>query len=434
MGSVVCKFGGSSVADAEQVRKVEAIIRRDPRRRYIVVSAPGKRNKADEKITDLLYQCHDLASAGKEIGGPFGLIRQRFLELARDLGVGGNYRALVDEVEARIRSGASRDYAASRGEYLSALLIAERLKAKFVDAEGAIRISADGRVEEETYPALGRRLAGEGLFVVPGFYGSTASGEIRTFSRGGSDISGSIVARAVGAEVYENWTDVSGFLMVDPAIVPSARPMRSVTYREIRELAYMGAKVFHEEAIFPIFRQRIPINIRNTNQPGEPGTAIVAERDHRSVPVAGIAGRTGFCRLLLERFMMDREPAFRERLFDILKGYSLRHGPAPAGIDSLAVVLPEDQLRGKRERLGEDIRRSLCPDRLEFSGGLALIAVVGEGIARIPAVTARLFDALERIQVPVRLVDYGASQISLLIGVDQAEYARTVEALYRALG
>ncbi len=432
MGAVVCKFGGSSVADADQVRKVESIVRADPRRRFVVVSAPGKRHKADEKVTDLLYRCHELAASGRDPSGPFGQVRERFLALARDLGVGGSFRVPVDEVEARIRDGATRDWVASRGEYLSARLIAEAMKATFVDAEGSIRITPDGRVEEETYPALGRRLSGEGLFIVPGFYGSNAAGEVRTFPRGGSDISGSIVARAVGAEVYENWTDVSGFLMADPAIVPSARTMRTVTYREIRELAWMGAKVFHEEAIFPVFRQDIPIHIRNTNAPDDPGTTIVGERDARSAPVAGIAGRTGFSRLLVGRLMMDREPAFRDRLVDILKGHSLRHGPAPAGIDSLTMVLPTDQLQGKADRLREDIRRSLSPDRLEIRDGLALIAVVGEGLGRIPGIAARLFSALEEIRVCARLIDYGASEISLLIGVDAAEYVKTLEALYRA--
>ena len=432
MGAVVCKFGGSSVADASQVRKVESIVRADPRRRYVVVSAPGKRGRNDQKITDLLYQCHDLASAGRDCGEPFALVRGRFLELARDLGLGDGFASLLDEVEARLRSGASRDWVASRGEYLSARLVAEALRATFVDAEGTVRISGDGRVEEETYQTLGRRLQGEGLFVLPGFYGSTASGEVRTFSRGGSDISGSIVARAVGAEAYENWTDVSGFLMADPALVPAARSMRNVTYREIRELAWMGAKVFHEEAIFPVFRQAIPIRICNTNAPDDPGTLIRGERDPREAPVAGIAGRAGYSRLLVERLMMDREPAFSDRLFDILKGHSLRPVLAPAGIDSLAVVLPTAQLQPRAERLQEDIRRSLAPDRLEIRDGLALIAVVGEGLGLVPGIAARLFAALEEIRVPARLIDYGASEISLLVGVDEPEHARVIEALYRA--
>jgi aspartate kinase len=434
MRPIVCKFGGSSVAEADQVRKVESIVRADPRRRFIVVSAPGKRNKQDQKITDLLYLCHDLAAAGREIAEPFGRIRDRYLELARELKAAGEMRSLVDEVEERIRGGASRDYAASRGEYLSARLIAGYMGARFVDAEGRILITADGRVEEETYPRLAGELAGAGLFVVPGFYGSTREGEVRTFSRGGSDISGSIVARAVGADLYENWTDVSGFLMADPAIVPSARSMRAVTYREMRELAYMGAKVLHEEAIFPILRQEIPINIRNTNAPADPGTMIVAERDAGASPVVGIAGRMGFSRLFVEKLMMDREPELRDRLFALLRGGGWRCGPASAGIDSLSVLLDEQQVQGREETLLGEIRRSLQPDRVELQGGLALIAVVGEGMAHRAGTAARLFGALAEIGVNVRLIDYGSSEITILIGVDHGDFARGIEALYRAFG
>jgi aspartate kinase len=434
MGNVVCKFGGSSVAEAAQIRKIESIIRADPRRRFIVVSAPGKRSKRDQKVTDLLYLCHELAGAGLPIDEAFHLIRERYLQIATELGAGIDIRALLAEVEDGIRRMASRDWVASRGEYLSARLIADYLGARFVDTEKTVKIREDGRVDESTYQVLAGALGdtGQGLFVLPGFYGSTLEGQLKTFSRGGSDITGAIVARAVQAEVYENWTDVSGFLMADPRIVKKPVPMRCVTYREIRELAYMGAKVFHEEAIFPVFGANIPINIRNTNAPDDPGTLIVDKRDTRDGVVIGIAGKKGFSIIFIAKLLMNKEIGFGRRLFGILEAHGISFEHAPSGIDTMSVIVADEQLKGKTHLLLEEIQKELNPDRVEILDGYALIATVGEGMAYHPGIAGRLFAALGAAGINVRIIDQGSSEINIIVGVESKDYEAAVRTIYQA--
>jgi len=429
---IVCKFGGTSVADAAQIRKMEAIIRQDPGRRYVVVSAPGKRHKHDQKITDLLYLCHELAHQELDIAEPFHLIRERFLEIGRELGVRLDVAAVLEEIEARIRGKATRDFVASRGEYVCARIVADHLGARFVDMAEYIRIDAEGRVDEATYPGLSAALAGEGMFVVPGFYGSTPDGEIKTFSRGGSDITGAIVARAVTAKVYENWTDVSGFLMIDPRILKNPKPMRKVTYREIRELAYMGAKVFHEEAIFPLYQVNIPINIRNTNAPADPGTTIAKTRDMKDGVVVGIAGRVGFTIIFVEKLLMNREVGFGRRLFGILESHGVSFEHAPSGIDTMSVIIADEQLKGKTRAIVEDIKRELLADRVEVMSGFALIATVGEGMAYHPGIAARLFGALAAEGINIRIIDQGSSEINIIVGVEAKDYQKAVKAIYGA--
>ncbi len=433
MGAIVCKFGGSSVAGAEQVRRIERIIRADPRRRFVVVSAPGKRDKSDKKITDLLYLCQELAEQDLDVDEPFHLIRERYRELAAGLEVKSDVGGWLEEVHRAILAKASRDYVASRGEYLCARLLADYLGAGFVDTAGLVRIRDDGRVEEATYGLLGGALDREGFYVIPGFYGSDAEGQVRTFSRGGSDITGAIVARAVGAEVYENWTDVSGFLMTDPRIVANPRPMRQVTYREIRELAYMGANVFHEEAIFPVYGANIPINIRNTNAPDDPGTLIVQRRDvaHSGV-VVGIAGRTGFSLILIEKMLMNRELGFGRRLFGILEAHGVSFEHAPSGIDTMSVIVRDDQLKGKKQTVLDEIRAALNPDSVAIQEGLALIAMVGEGMAYQVGIAARLFTALAEAGVNVRIIDQGSSEINIIVGVEERDFAAALSAIYQA--
>ncbi len=434
MGIVVCKFGGSSVAEAAQIRKVEEIIKADPRRRFIVVSAPGKRSKQDQKVTDLLYLCHELAEAGLPIDEAFHLIRERYLEIARELGARIEMRTLLAEVDYGIRSKASRDWVASRGEYLSARLIADCLGARFVDTEKTVKIREDGRVDESTYELLAAALSdtGQGLFVLPGFYGSTLEGQLKTFSRGGSDITGAIVARAVQAEVYENWTDVSGFLMADPRIVVNPKPMRCVTYREIRELAYMGANVFHEEAMFPVFGANIPINIRNTNAPDDPGTLIVDKRDTRDGVVIGIAGKKGFSIIFIAKLLMNKEIGFGRRLFGILEAHGISFEHAPSGIDTMSVIVADEQLKGKTHLLLEEIQKELNPDRVEILDGYALIATVGEGMAYHPGISGRLFSAMGAAGINVRIIDQGSSEINIIIGVESKDYEAAVRAIYGA--
>jgi aspartate kinase len=432
MGCIVCKFGGTSVAEAAQIRKIGSIVRADPRRRYVVVSAPGRRSRNDKKVTDLLYLCHELAVADLPIDEAFGPIRERYLQIAGELDVRADLQGPIAEVEEGIRRKASRDWVASRGEYLAAILVADFLQARFLDTEQLIKIREDGRVDESTYALLARQLAGEGLFVIPGFYGSTLDGQVKTFSRGGSDITGAIIARAAGAEVYENWTDVSGFLMTDPRIVKEPRPMRRVTYREIRELAYMGANVFHEEAIFPVFEARIPINIRNTNSPEDPGTLIVNERSLSDGVVVGIAGKQGFSIIFIEKMLMNKEVGFGRRLFSILEGHGISFEHAPSGIDTMSVIVADRELEGKSQLLLEEMRKELSPDRVEILAGYALIATVGEGMSHHPGIAAKLFGALGQAGVNVRIIDQGSSEINIIVGVESKDYEKAVNAIYRA--
>ena len=432
MGSIVCKFGGTSVADAAQIRKIESILRADPRRRYVVVSAPGKRSKDDKKVTDLLYLCHELASADLPIGEAFHLIRERFLGIAKELGVRADLDRRIQEVEQGIQGKASRDWVASRGEYLSAVLVAEHLKARFVDTEKLIKIREDGRVDESTYVLLGGALQGDGMFVIPGFYGSTLDGRVKTFSRGGSDITGAIVARAAGTEIYENWTDVSGFLMTDPRIVKDPRPMRRVTYREIRELAYMGANVFHEEAIFPVYAVGIPVNIRNTNAPADPGTMIVNERSLEDGVVVGIAGKQGFSIIFIEKMLMNKEVGFGRRLFSILEAHGISFEHAPSGIDTMSVIVADSELKDKSHILLEEMQKELSPDSVEILPGYALIATVGEGMSHHPGIAAKLFGALGQAGVNVRIIDQGSSEINIIVGVESKDYEKALNAIYQA--
>lgn len=432
MGAIVCKFGGTSVADAAQVRKIESILRADARRRYVVVSALGKRKKEDQKVTDLLYLCHELAHAGLDISEPFRIVRDRHLELARDLGVSLNVAGLLEEVRRQTQAGASRDFVASRGEYLSARILADYLRARFVDAKEGILFTADGRLDDRTYNRLADLLKGDGPFVIPGFYGANPDGSLRTFPRGGSDISGAVVARAVRASVYENWTDVSGFLMTDPRIVPDARPIREVTYRELRELAYMGATVLQDEAIFPVRQLRIPIHIRNTNAPDDPGTLVLPSRDTSGTAVIGIAGKRGFSMIYIEKALMNKEHGFGRKVLEILETHGMSYEHSPTGIDSMSIVLEDEEIAGKEEAIRQDIQRILEPDRVDITPGLALIATVGEGMAYRVGVAARVFTALANAGVNVRIIDQGSSEINIIVGVDQKDFETAVKALYKA--
>ncbi|NLC59583.1 MAG: aspartate kinase [Armatimonadetes bacterium] len=429
---IVCKFGGTSVASAAQIRKVEAIVRADPRRRFIVPSAPGKRHANDKKITDLLYTCHQLAAQGLSFQEPFQLIREHYGEIVRGLEVSTPLDTELETIAAAIRDGANRDYVASRGEYLSGLILADLLGARFVDPADGIRLTADGRLDPASYALLAPLLQGEGLFVVPGFYGRGADGQIRTFSRGGSDISGAVVARAVGAAVYENWTDVCGLLMADPRTVPEARTMREVTYRELRELSYMGASVFHEEAMFPVRQANIPINIRNTNEPDDPGTLILPTRDASATPIVGIAGRPHFCMLFIEKELMNKERGFGRKVLEIIEDHGISFEHAPTGIDSMCVIFREEELDSQAEHIIADIEHALKPDRVEIISGLALIATVGEGMAYRVGTAARLFTAVAAAGVNVRVIAQGSSEINIIIGVDEKDFPTTVQAIYHA--
>ena len=428
---IVAKFGGTSVASGEQIRKLAAIVRSDPRRRFVVVSAPGKRIPTDQKVTDLLYLCHQVARQHVDVGPTFALIRERYDSIADELGVERITDAL-DEVERELTSGATEDWVASRGEYLHARLIAEFLGATFVDAADGIRFSPNGLLDPASYDLLGTLLNGEGLYVLPGFYGRDAEGQIKTFSRGGSDVTGAIAARAVGAAVYENWTDVSGLLMADPRIVENPRPIHEVTYRELRELAYMGANVLHDEAVFPVREANIPIHIKNTNAPDDPGTRIVMEREESEDVIIGVAGRKGFTTLFVEKALMNSERGFGRQFLEILEHEGMQWEHAPTSIDSMSVILRSEEIEGKEQVVLDQIRRILQPDRVDVLHDLALIATVGIGMAHRVGIAGRLFAALSEEGINIRMINQGASEINIIVGVEAPDFEPAVRAIYRA--
>ena len=432
MKKIVCKFGGSSVADATQVEKVVSIVQSDERRCFVVPSAPGKRSEEDTKITDLLYLCHELARQNVDFSEPFNKISTRYLDLSKALGVSIDMGRLLSEVECRIADGAGRDYVASRGEYLCGCILSDVLDAAFIDPAEAILFRSDGRLDDGSYRRLRTRLSDERRYIIPGFYGADAEGEIVTFSRGGSDITGAIVARAVGAEVYENWTDVSGLLMADPRMVSDPLPVEEITYREMRELAYMGADVFHDEAMFPVRAAEIPIHIRNTNRPEDAGTLILPSRELTERLIAGVAGRPNFSMLFIEKDLMNQTTGFGQRVLEVVARHGISYDHTPSGIDTMSVIIQDEQLDGKGELLVEDIQRIIEPDRVELIHGLALIATVGEGMSHRVGIAARLFTALADAGVNVRVIDQGASEINIIVGVEEADLETALVAIYRA--
>ncbi len=436
MERIVAKFGGSSVADGVQITKVKAIIKADPRRRIVVVSAPGKRRAGDAKLTDLLYLCHEMAAMSTAIDEPFALVRGRFAEIVGELALSNRVLVELDRFAMELSAGATRDFVASRGEYFSARLIAEYLGGEFIDPAEAIIIRANGTIDQDSYRALGEKLTHKDrVYVMAGFYGRDRSGQVRTFSRGGSDISGAIAARAAGAVLYENWTDTSGILMADPRIVKNPRSIAEISFREIREMAYMGASVFHDEAILPVREAAIPIRIKNTNRPDDPGTLITGSLSEKTISdteIAGIAGRKDFSMICLEKSLMNKEMGFAHRLLGILREHGVSFEQCPSSIDSMSVIVEDAQLQGLEEVILDEIRRQLQPESLYIEKDLALVAVVGEGMVRTVGIAAKIFEALKGAKINVRIINQGASEMNIIIGVAAIDYERAVRALYGA--
>ena len=431
MQKITCKFGGSSLADATCFETVGRIVHADSARRFIVPSAPGKRTPDDKKITDLLYAWHGLAAQGLDPAQPRDIIAERFRELAANLGITFDIDrelALIAEQDAEQKEA---DFMASRGEYLNGILMANFLGATFVDPAECIKFDDEGRLDPVTYDLVGERLQGDGLFVVAGFFGSLPDGRVKTFSRGGSDVTGSIVARATASDLYENWTDVSGFRMVDPGIVPDARRIDEITYGELRELSYMGAKVLHDEAIFPVRKPGIPINIRNTNDPDNPGTMIVRDRVPSHI-VCGIAGNTGFSMINIEKTLMNRERGFGRRVLSILEEHGVSFEHMPTGIDTLSVIVRDDELAHHGPSILKAIERTCDPDGVSLSSGFALIATVGQGMAGHVGIAARLFSALAEASVNIHVIDQGSSENNIIVGVLSEDFKRAVRAIYEA--
>ena len=434
MGIKTVKFGGSSLADAAQFRRVGEIVRADSARRYVIASAPGKRTPDDIKVTDMLYRCYEMARAREDITDYFAKIAERYNAIIRDLGLNYDIAGELAYICDGINHHTGRDFAASRGEYLSSLILAKYLKYDFIDAESVIFFKENGSFDaEKTREELRKELKKHERAVIPGCYGVMPNGTIRTFSRGGSDITGSIVAEAAEAELYENWTDVSGCLMADPRIVENPRPIRTVTYRELRELSYMGASVLHEEAIFPVRAAGIPINIRNTNDADAPGTMIVAgtsEYDAKTV-ITGIAGKKGFSVISVEKDLMNSEIGFARKMLDVLEDNGISFEHLPSGVDTMSVIVASNELEGRREKLIASINRACRPDSIVCEDGLALLAVVGRGMVKARGTAARVFDAISGAGVNIRMIDQGSSELNIIVGVEEKDFERALRAIYR---
>ncbi len=435
MGIKVAKFGGSSVADGIQLAKIRDIIEADEAIRYVVVSAPGKRFDGDSKITDLLYLCRTHQEHHLPYQQLLQVVCDRYAAMAMYLKVDIDLQGEFEIIRQEIEKGATADYLASRGEYLNAKLTAAYLGYDFVDAAGLILFDKKGRfLSEETNEKLSEELKKHEHVVLPGFYGTLPDGSIKTFSRGGSDITGSIVARAVDAEVYENWTDVSGFLMADPRIVENPRTIDVISYKELRELSYMGASVLHEDAIFPVKDSQIPINIRNTNSPQDPGTLIVGtpHPDPSRGPITGVAGHKDFTVIGLYKNQMHRERGFIRRLTGIFEDFDLSIEHMPTGIDTLSLVVDNRELKGRTDELVEELKAQLKPDNIEVEEDIALLAVVGHGMASCIGVSATLFSALAQEKVNIRMIDQGSSEMNIIVGVCNRDFEKAMRSIYKA--
>ncbi len=436
MANKVVKFGGSSLADANQFRKVADIIKSDDKRRYVVPSAPGKRFSDDIKVTDMLYKCCELAGSGVDFAEDFQVIKDRYNGIISDLGVDISLDADFDIIVNELKSRPAKDYAASRGEYLNGKVLAAYLGFNFVDAADVIVFDTKGQLLlDETVKAVRAQLKDLDNAVIPGFYGKTTEGIIKTFSRGGSDVTGSIIANAVNAEIYENWTDVSGFLVADPRIVENPEAIETITYRELRELAYMGASVLHEDAIFPVRSAGIPINIRNTNRPQDAGTMIVSNdydfsRESLGHTITGIAGKKGFSTINIEKAMMNNEIGFGMKVLNVLYQNGLSFEHMPSGIDTMSITVDSAKLEPVREKVLAEIRREVNPDHLEIEDGIAILAVVGRRMKNTRGTVARVFAAMAHARINVKLIDQGSSELNVIIGVSESDLPEAIRRIY----
>ena len=428
----VVKFGGSSLASAEQFKKVADIIHAEDSRRFVVPSAPGKRFSADTKVTDMLYTCYDVAAKGKDFDDKFNEIKKRYYEIIEGLGLDISLEKDFEAIKAGFIGKAGRDFAASRGEFLNGKVLAAYLGYEFIDAAEVIHFNDNGTFDAAlTDTAMKERLNGIERAVIPGFYGVMPNDTIKTFSRGGSDITGSIVAAAVSADLYENWTDVSGFLIVDPRIIDDPAPIRTITYKELRELSYMGATVLHEDAIFPVRKVGIPINIKNTNAPEDPGTMIVESTSQKpEFTITGIAGKKGFTVINIEKELMNAELGFGRKVLEVFEKNEINFEHMPSGIDTMSVIVSQAEFEPKEQEVLAGLHRNVKPDVIDIETDLALIAVVGRAMKSNRGTAGRIFAALAHSNVNVKMIDQGSSELNIIIGVSEAEFAPALKAIY----
>lgn len=434
MSIKVCKFGGTSMADGKTITAVKNIVLSDKERRFTVVSAPGKRFSGDTKVTDMLYGCYDELKVKGSCKQAFSDVAARFTGIVKELGLNFDIASVLNETQRRIDEERSEDFTASRGEYLSARITAEVLGAKFIDAEDVIFFNESGNLDgEKTYKAIDKAARGASLAVFPGFYGKGADGRVKTFSRGGSDISGAIVARAVNASVYENWTDVSGFLACDPRIVESPKRIKTLSYKELRELSYMGANVLHSDSIFPVRKADIPINIKNTFAPENAGTMILPSS--RFIPggniVTGIAGKKNFTVVFIEKSHMNSEIGFIRKVLSVIENEGVPVEHIPSGIDTMSLVIASDALEGdKLDKILSGIKDGVNPDTIRVSKDIALIATVGHGMSSSVGTSARLFNAIASANINIKMIDQGSSELNIIVGVNNEDYEKCIKAIY----
>ena len=433
----VLKFGGSSMADAKQFEKVKSIVQADPSRKVVIVSAAGKRFSDDHKLTDLLYLCHAHLKYGVACDNVFDMIRSRYMEIRDELGLKTDLESEFDALRKKMDKGISQDELVSRGEYFAARLMADYLGYDFLDSELWLRFKLDGTVDQEvSYEALSRAASGRRV-VIPGFYGTMPDGSIKTFTRGGSDITGALAAAALDADVYENWTDVSGFLMADPRIVKDPLPIERITYSELRELSYIGAQVLHEGTIFPVREKNIPLNIRNTNQPDHPGTMIRESFDEPeekadSSFITGIAGRKDFSVITITKNGMSNEAGVLRRVLEILEKYQLVVEYLPSGIDSVSLVVAADKLRPCQYQILGEIQKALKPDTIHVTEDMAIVAAVGRKMAFKPGISGKIFAALGENGINIRMITQGPEELNIIVGVDNKDFAGAIRVLYNS--
>lgn len=431
----VLKFGGTSMADAKQYQKVKDIVLSDPSRRVVVVSAAGKRFSDDNKITDLLYLCYAHIRYGVSYADIFEKIRERYIGIRDELGLQRNIEAELDILQDKMERGISSEELVSRGEYLSALLMADYLGFPFVDASRWLFFHYDGTIDQEKSYAALRNIVRNGCAVIPGFYGLMPDGKVRTLTRGGSDITGALAAAALDADVYENWTDVSGILMADPRIVDNPKPIERATYSELRQLSYSGAQVLHEMTVFPVREKGIPLNIRNTNEPEHPGTLVSEEfKEPKNAQrfITGIAGKTDFSIVTISKKGMAGAVGTLREIVEIFEDNTVPICYTPSGIDCVSLVCPSEKLTPHLYSVTEDLRREIKPDNIKVVDNISIIAVVGRKMAYRAGTSGKIFAALGEQGINIRMISQGPDELNILVGVDSKDYAQTVRVLYNA--